>query len=247
MIRILEKSVVAAQSAPQKDNAVAKEEELGVGIYRQILRTLPRQSWDCIVDFLPAGQLHKVSQCCKGLQTLAHPRLLKMGQGTLGSASSDTEDLAIAMFNLQTFGQRRLADTVSTEQIPAPGALRVFQCLCILLGNQWVELRDVWSVSRYLLNSGNSLVSLAELARDPACLTWEQSTWIISVFSEHANDMATACDELLGAVMTLIVSLMICHRNHVSQLPLLNLPDGYLAPARRPNNALNSVTTLKTI
>ena len=238
-----EASARAKEKGTTNDNTELQEEQLGSNIYLQILQVMPRQAWTSLTEMLPTPELKTFGKSCKGLYSLARPAIQRRGHVTIGTASTEMEELAIALFNLQAFGRERLQGLAEGDP-EGIGFLRVLQTVCVLLGNQWLELEDVWPVIKFVFRSRNPMVALAEKARDPEQVTWEQATWVLSILDAHADEMGVACTDLLGAVLTLVISLLECVRLKHPNLKPLRVPKGYTAPSVRPKDQLNVVTSI---
>ena len=230
------------QAAAGAENQ-AKKELLGSEIYSQILSAVPKKGWDSIIDILPREDLVKLASCCKGLHLLTKSKLEVNGGRTMGAASPETEELAVALFNLHALGRQRLAEATEREP-PGTGYLRVLQAVCVLLTGERVDLTRVWSCADYLFHETNPMVKLAEKVRDPEQVTSQQAVWILDMFAAHADDMALACDEVLGALFSLVVCLMQCLRAKHPELPPLHLPHGYTPCSDRNNNKSKAVSSL---
>eukprot|EP01064_Diplonema_japonicum_P039099 TRINITY_DN9716_c0_g1_i1.p1 TRINITY_DN9716_c0_g1~~TRINITY_DN9716_c0_g1_i1.p1 ORF type:complete len:628 (+),score=133.23 TRINITY_DN9716_c0_g1_i1:92-1975(+) len=241
MVRLLQEASLnnTAEEAPK--------ELLGAGIFSNMLDVLPRKAWDSIVALLPDDEMPKVAVCCKGLEALAKPRLLEeQSKRNSKRTVASTDNLGVAMNLLNDLDIEELSD-VARGGKPTGGVLRVLQMLCIILGDQWLELEDVWPVAKYLLKTEAPLAKLFEKAAEPARVSWEEARSLLSILDEHANSMAVACDELLGSVLTLMICLLSRLISLNGQLPTLRLPEGFLMPSERPSDALYTVTCLKTI
>eukprot|EP01063_Lacrimia_lanifica_P015904 TRINITY_DN22558_c0_g1_i1.p1 TRINITY_DN22558_c0_g1~~TRINITY_DN22558_c0_g1_i1.p1 ORF type:complete len:674 (+),score=162.03 TRINITY_DN22558_c0_g1_i1:46-2067(+) len=233
-----------------EDPLVETNEMMGADIYRPLLKTMPRTGWDMIVDMMPEQSVKRVSRVCKGLQALMRPRIMLLRDEQPGKKSQTMaaldDDLAIACFNVQRFGPQKLQDLARSDE-PTTGTLRILQMICVIVGNQWLSLHDTWPVAKYLIQTESPIQQLLEKAKDPEKLTWDQVNWLLSIFDEHANEMAVACDAFLGSILTLIIStLSRLGQAGNRQLPPLRLPEGYIPPSQRSMQAMHAVTTLNT-
>eukprot|EP01059_Diplonema_ambulator_P010992 TRINITY_DN20985_c0_g1_i1.p1 TRINITY_DN20985_c0_g1~~TRINITY_DN20985_c0_g1_i1.p1 ORF type:complete len:629 (+),score=219.96 TRINITY_DN20985_c0_g1_i1:144-1889(+) len=223
------------------------KEMLGAGIFSKMLDVLPRQGWDCVVAMLPDEELAKVAVSCKGLEALTRPRLLEIqAKRNLKRTVAPTDNLGVAMNMLNELDWEGLV-TLAKGVKPTSGVMRVLQMLCIISGEQWLELDEVWPVAKYLLRSDTPLSKLLEKAAEPERVSWEEANWLLSILDEHANTMAVACDDLLGSILTLIICLLLRLISLNGQLPTLRLPEGFLMPTERPEDEQYTITSLKTI